>query len=79
MAVAEDKLRPVVPEDLHPSLQDLLRACFEPEPEQRPSFAMIVQHLGRLVPELAALEAGTGGGGANVFGRFFNKAAAAVQ
>lgn len=76
--MAEDKLRPTVPDGLHPSLQDLLRACFEPEPEQRPSFAMIVQHLGRLVPELAALEAEAGGGN-KIFGRLFSKAAAAVQ
>ena len=79
MAVAEDKLRPAVPEGLHPSLQDLLRACFEPEPEQRPSFAMIVEHLGRLVPEIAALEASEAAGGNKIFGRLFGKAQPAQQ
>ncbi len=41
MAVADDSLRPVLPDMLHPGLMDLLQACFSSEPEQRPSFAMV--------------------------------------
>ena len=41
MAVADDSLRPALPDMLHPGLMDLLQACFAPEPEQRPSFAMV--------------------------------------
>ena len=41
MAVADDSLRPSLPDMMHPGLMDLLQACFAPEPEQRPSFAMV--------------------------------------
>lgn len=72
VSVAEDSLRPSVPDGLHPGLQDLMRACYDPEPGLRPSFAMIVEHLERLVPELAAAEVVAAGGG-KMFGRLFGK------
>ena len=60
MAVADDSLRPVLPDMLHPGLMDLLQACFSSEPEQRPSFAM-VRPLGSFAPLLGpALPAARG-------------------
>jgi hypothetical protein len=45
LAVGDDQLRPTLPSDTPEALAGLALACFDPAPEQRPSFALICHHL----------------------------------
>jgi hypothetical protein len=44
-AVCTDNERPVLPEDMHPSVKNLLELCWHREPEKRPSFSQIIDML----------------------------------
>lgn len=43
--MGDDQLRPTLPPDTPPTLVTLAAACFEPQPEHRPSFALISHHM----------------------------------
>ena len=45
LAVGADELRPTLPPDTPDRLVALAAACYEPDPEHRPSFGLITHHL----------------------------------
>mmetsp|Transcript_30239 Transcript_30239/g.76059 ORF Transcript_30239/g.76059 Transcript_30239/m.76059 type:complete len:512 (+) Transcript_30239:118-1653(+) len=45
--------RPPIPEDTPPHLQRLIKACWEKNPNDRPSFYSILMQLDRIIPKLA--------------------------
>jgi hypothetical protein len=45
LAVGDDQLRPTLPSDTPELLVNIALACYDPEPENRPSFALIVHHM----------------------------------
>lgn len=45
LAVGDDQLRPTLPSDTPEAVANVALACYDPEPENRPSFARIVHHL----------------------------------
>ena len=47
LAVGDDQLRPTLPGDAPEALAGLALACFDPAPENRPSFALIAHHLAK--------------------------------
>lgn len=55
--VGDGTLRPAVPPGCHPLLADLLAACFEPDPLNRPSFGLIVSAMTRVAQEVEAAAA----------------------
>ncbi len=56
IAVGEDKLRPAIPPTVPRDLAGLAEACFEAEPDGRPSFGMIVSLLCHIIPEVVAAQ-----------------------
>jgi len=44
-AICNDNERPEIPEDMHPSLKNLLELCWHREPEKRPTFDQIIDML----------------------------------
>lgn len=55
--VGDGTLRPAVPPGCHPLLADLLAACFDADPLNRPSFGLIVSAMSRVVQEVEAAAA----------------------
>lgn len=51
--MAEGQLHPAIPPNLDPALEELLLACFDPDPMGRPSFGIIVVQLARIVDNMA--------------------------
>ncbi|EIE27354.1 kinase-like protein [Coccomyxa subellipsoidea C-169] len=45
LAVGDNELRPTLPSDTPEPLLNVALACYNPEPENRPSFALIVHHM----------------------------------
>lgn len=45
LAVGDNELRPTLPSDTPEPLLNVALACYDPEPENRPSFALIVHHM----------------------------------
>jgi len=45
LSVGDDQLRPTLPSDTPEPVTNVALACFDPEPENRPSFALIAHHL----------------------------------
>lgn len=43
--VSSDHLRPVLPDDLSPTLAELIRSCWQDDPQQRPTFTQICSTL----------------------------------
>ena len=43
--MGDDVLRPTLPSDTPEPVTNIALACFDPEPENRPSFALIVHHM----------------------------------
>ncbi len=43
--MGDDQLRPTLPPDTPDALTAIAAACFDPEPQNRPSFALIVHHM----------------------------------
>jgi serine/threonine protein kinase len=66
LAVAEGDLRPDIPPACPPALAEMLRAAFDSDPLNRPSFAVIAAVLRRVLAEQEGKEAAAGGGAAGV-------------
>ena len=49
LAVADDELRPELPSTMPRGLEALANACFDPEPENRPTFSIIVAQLRKVL------------------------------
>lgn len=45
--------RPPIPEDLVPSLKNLMTACWDPDPNKRPSFKEIIDQLDNVIVDCA--------------------------
>ncbi len=43
--MGDDQLRPTLPSDTPEPVANVALACYDSEPENRPSFALIVHHL----------------------------------
>ena len=56
LSVGDDLLRPTLPSDAPEPVTNIALACFDPEPENRPSFALIVHHM-RAVSDVGWSEA----------------------
>ena len=54
--MGDDLLRPTLPSDAPEPVTNIALACFDPEPENRPSFALIVHHM-RAVSDVGWSEA----------------------
>ena len=50
--MGDDLLRPTLPSDAPEPVTNIALACFDPEPENRPSFALIVHHM-RMVSDVS--------------------------
>ncbi|CAL8463015.1 g2549 [Coccomyxa elongata] len=73
LAVGDNELRPTLPSDTPEPLLNIALACYDPEPENRPSFALIVHHMRKILAEITAaqqLQAQQEG----TFSRFFKQA-----
>lgn len=55
--VSRGNLKPLVPTDAPRDLQMLLNACFEADPDARPTFGLVVAHLQVIVATMEAEEA----------------------
>ena len=55
LAVGDNELRPTLPSDTPEPLLNIALACYDPEPENRPSFALIVHHM-RKVSSSSAIQ-----------------------
>lgn len=54
MAVADGKVKPHMPPDIHPGLTKLAELCFLQEPAERPSFELAVGQLSAVLDDLQA-------------------------
>ncbi|GMH44888.1 hypothetical protein BSKO_12845 [Bryopsis sp. KO-2023] len=52
VAVSHGKVKPTIPQDVHPGISMLLDLCLMMEPEQRPTFAMIASQMTVIVKEV---------------------------
>eukprot|EP01095_Lingulamoeba_sp_RSL-Kostka_P005619 TRINITY_DN1702_c0_g2_i1.p1 TRINITY_DN1702_c0_g2~~TRINITY_DN1702_c0_g2_i1.p1 ORF type:complete len:564 (+),score=180.30 TRINITY_DN1702_c0_g2_i1:100-1791(+) len=52
-AVCFDNVRPIIPNDCHPSLRRLIECCWQPNSERRPSFPEIVAALEHIIVDYA--------------------------
>ena len=55
-AVCFQHARPQIPSNCHPSLRKLIECCWDPNPQKRPSFPVIVQALEHIIVEYAILD-----------------------
>ena len=54
--MGDDQLRPTLPSDTPEAVANVAVACYDPEPENRPSFALIVHHLRQVGTILSSLQ-----------------------
>ncbi|KAK9830463.1 hypothetical protein WJX72_011909 [[Myrmecia] bisecta] len=73
LAVGEDQLRPTLPPGIPEGLSALAKACYDPEPENRPCFELVVQQLRAVLAGLAQQQAQQAQQ-ATVMGRMFGRA-----
>lgn len=50
------KLRPQLPDDMHPGLVDLIHRCWHQDPDHRPSSAEVVVEIKRLVDSFGCID-----------------------
>ena len=50
------KLRPQLPDDMHPGLVDLIHRCWHQDPDHRPSSAKVVVEIKRLVDSFGCID-----------------------
>jgi serine/threonine protein kinase len=56
-------MRPALPPSCTPNMKDLIRACWAPEPSERPSFQEVLDKLQVIKREMAGKKEGGGSGG----------------
>ncbi|CAD7700660.1 unnamed protein product [Ostreobium quekettii] len=54
MAVADGKVKPQMPKDIHPALTKLAELCYSQEPSERPSFESVVSEMTAILEVLQA-------------------------
>ncbi|KAI4325411.1 hypothetical protein MLD38_030814 [Melastoma candidum] len=60
VGVVQKGLRPMIPENASPSLIELLRRCWQQNPDERPSFSEILDNLKQISKEVNADKSPTG-------------------
>ncbi|CAL5223260.1 g5744 [Coccomyxa viridis] len=56
LSVGDDQLRPTLPSDTPEPVANVALACYDSEPENRPSFALIVHHLRQICTSIEAVD-----------------------
>jgi Protein tyrosine and serine/threonine kinase/SH2 domain len=56
VAICVENVRPPIPSGTHPSMSQLLEACWHPVPSKRPSFSVIIDQLDQIIVDCAVAD-----------------------